>query len=132
MALDNQKPSEYVESPYKISEFDIGKPLGEGRFGHVYIARTKKDHYIIALKVLHKRQIVEENMILQLNREVEIQARLSHPNILKMHGFFWDDDKFYLILHYAAKGELFKHLRKARFFNEQVSATVSFDANCFY
>ena len=113
------------ERDWKVSDFEIGKPLGEGRFGHVYLARTKKEHYIIALKVLHKKQIIDEHMELQLNREVEIQGRLSHPNILKMHNFFWDDTKFYLILQYASNGELFRHLRKRGHYTESEAATVS-------
>ena len=37
---------------WELSDFDIGKPLGRGKFGNVYLAREKKSHYIVALKVL--------------------------------------------------------------------------------
>ena len=36
---------------WELSDFDIGKPLGRGKFGNVYLAREKKSHYIVALKV---------------------------------------------------------------------------------
>ena len=36
---------------WKLSDFDIGKPLGRGKFGNVYLAREKKSCYIVALKV---------------------------------------------------------------------------------
>ena len=45
-------------------------------------------------------------------REIEIQAHLKHENILKMHGFFSDEEKIYLILEYAPGGELFGILKK--------------------
>ncbi len=34
-----------------LSDFDIGKPLGKGKFGNVYLARERKSQYIVALKV---------------------------------------------------------------------------------
>ena len=34
-----------------LSDFDIGKPLGKGKFGSVYLAREKKSKFIVALKV---------------------------------------------------------------------------------
>lgn len=37
--------------PWRLSDFDIGKPLGKGKFGNVYLAREKKHKYIVALKV---------------------------------------------------------------------------------
>ena len=36
---------------WQLSEFDIGKPLGKGKFGNVYLAREKSSKYIVALKV---------------------------------------------------------------------------------
>lgn len=30
---------------WTLSDFDIGKPLGRGKFGHVYLAREKRVSY---------------------------------------------------------------------------------------
>lgn len=35
----------------QLSDFEIGKPLGRGKFGNVYLAREKETKYIVALKV---------------------------------------------------------------------------------
>ena len=36
---------------WSLSHFDIGRPLGKGKFGNVYLAREKESRYICALKV---------------------------------------------------------------------------------
>lgn len=46
----------------------------------------------------------------------------SHPNILRLYGYFYDSKRVYLILEYAAKGELYKHLQKHTRFNEETAA----------
>uniref|UniRef100_A0AC34QTF9 Aurora kinase n=1 Tax=Panagrolaimus sp. JU765 TaxID=591449 RepID=A0AC34QTF9_9BILA len=55
-------------------------------------------------------------------REIEIQCRLKHPNILMMFNYFSDDKKIYLMLEYALGGELYKQLQKEKFFSEEKSA----------
>ena len=40
---------------WTIDDLEIGKPLGRGKFGHVYLAREKKSKFIVALKVLYKK-----------------------------------------------------------------------------
>ena len=114
-----------------MSDFEIGKPLGKGKFGHVYLARDKKENFVVALKVLHKAQLVKDNMCHQLRREIEIQARLNHPNILKMYTYFWDDDRIYIVLEYAARGELYRILQKATRFTDCKASIVSSDC-CRY
>ena len=42
---------------WKLEDFEIGRPLGKGKFGNVYLAREKRSKYIIALKVLFKSQV---------------------------------------------------------------------------
>jgi serine/threonine protein kinase len=37
----------------------MGKPLGRGKFGHVYLARERKSKFIVALKILYKSQLVK-------------------------------------------------------------------------
>jgi hypothetical protein len=40
------------ERQWRLDDFDIGKPLGKGKFGNVYLAREKSSKYIVALKVI--------------------------------------------------------------------------------
>ncbi len=51
---------------WTIDDFEIGKPLGRGKFGHVYLAREKKSKFIVALKVLYKKQLLKSNVEHQL------------------------------------------------------------------
>jgi serine/threonine protein kinase len=39
---------------------------------------------------LFKAQLQQSNVEHQLRREVEIQAHLRHPNILRLYGYFYD------------------------------------------
>ncbi|KAK7282706.1 hypothetical protein RIF29_11691 [Crotalaria pallida] len=87
---------------WTLNDFDIGKPLGRGQFGHVYLAREKRH---------------------QLRREVEIQSHLRHPHILRLFGYFYDQKRVYLILEHAPKGELYKELQKCKYFSERRAAT---------
>lgn len=108
---------------WRLSDFDIGRPLGRGKFGNVYLAREKKSGYIVALKVLFKNQLQQSNVEHQLRREIEIQSHLRHPNILRLYGYFYDESRVYLILEYAAKGELYKELQRCGRFDEKRTAT---------
>eukprot|EP00899_Mesostigma_viride_P024297 jgi/Mesvir1/5051/Mv02252-RA.1 len=112
-----------ARSNWCLADFDVGRPLGRGKFGNVYLAREKQSKYIVALKVLFKCQLENSHVEIQLRREIEIQTHLRHPNILRMYGFFYDGDRVFLILEYAARGELYKELQKKKFFSEQRSAT---------
>lgn len=62
----------FEHKKWTIDDFEIGKPLGRGKFGHVYLAREKKSKFIVALKVLYKKQLLKSNVEHQLRREIEI------------------------------------------------------------
>lgn len=66
----------------------------------------------MALKALSKRQLIKENVINQLRREIEIHTHLRHENIMRMYGFFFDEKRIYLIMEYAAGGELYRILQE--------------------
>uniref|UniRef100_F7A0P0 Aurora kinase n=1 Tax=Ciona intestinalis TaxID=7719 RepID=F7A0P0_CIOIN len=108
---------------WSLKNFDIGKPLGRGKFGSVYLAREKKSKFIVALKVLFKSQLMKSNVEHQLRREIEIQSHLRHPHILRLYGYFHDETRVYLILEYASRGEMYKELQKQGKFTEEMSAT---------
>lgn len=113
-----------LKTTWTLEDFDVGKRLGRGKFGHVYLAREKRTKYIVALKVLYKVQLNKGNVEHQLKREIEIQSHLRHPNVLRLFGYFYDSQRVFLILEYAAKGELYAALQDAKHFDEPRSARV--------
>lgn len=107
---------------WALNDFELGKCLGKGKFGRVYLAREKQTHYIVALKILSKRQLLESRMEQQLRREIEIQSHMHHENILRLYGYFWDNKRIYLILEYTPNGEVFNELREEHRFPEPKAA----------
>ena len=44
---------------WTIDDFELGKALGHGKFGQVFLAREKKSKFIVALKILDKKQLIK-------------------------------------------------------------------------
>ena len=107
---------------WHLGMFEIGKPLGKGKFGRVYLAKTRSTGFVCALKVLHKSELQQGKVEKQVRREIEIHKNLRHPNILRFYGHFHDSKRVFLILEFAGKGELYKHLRKEHRFPEWKAA----------
>lgn len=120
---ETQPSGDEKKKQWTLECFDIGKQLGKGKFGNVYLAREKSTKFIVALKVLFKTQLNKANVEHQLRREIEIQSHLRHPHILRLYGYFHDETRVYLILEFAAKGELYKKLQAEGHFDEATTAT---------
>ncbi|KAK3995936.1 kinase-like domain-containing protein [Cladorrhinum sp. PSN332] len=118
----------YVDQPltpkqFHLGMFEIGRPLGKGKFGRVYLAKERSSNFICALKVLYKSELQHGTGVeKQVRREIEIQSNLRHPNILKLYGHFHDSKRIFLILEFAGKGELYKHLQREHRFPEWKAA----------
>ncbi|PXF45157.1 Serine/threonine-protein kinase Aurora-3 [Gracilariopsis chorda] len=104
-------PDKDERQQWTLADFRIIKELGRGKFGRVFKAKELKTGYLVALKAMQKKDIIRERQEKQVRREIEIQSQLNHPNILRLYGFFYDSTRIYLILEYAAGGELYRHLR---------------------
>lgn len=113
-------PAEPIE--WHLSMFEIGRPLGKGKFGRVYLAQEKRTGFICALKMQQKSELMQSKVEKQVRREIEIQSNLRHPNILRLYGHFYDKDRIFLIIEFAGQGELYKHLRKKGKFSESRAA----------
>ncbi|XP_008792637.4 serine/threonine-protein kinase Aurora-3-like [Phoenix dactylifera] len=108
---------------WSLADFEIGKFIGEGKFGKVYLAREKQSGYVVALKVIFKKKLEKYRFHAHLRREIEIQHGLNHPNVLRLFAWFHDATRVFLVLEFAARGELYKVLRKLHHFSERRAAT---------
>eukprot|EP00917_Polyrhabdina_sp_WS-2016_P029433 GHVP01062741.1.p2 GENE.GHVP01062741.1~~GHVP01062741.1.p2 ORF type:complete len:360 (+),score=59.18 GHVP01062741.1:1437-2516(+) len=91
---------------WSIGDFFIGRRLGEGQFGTVYLAKERRSNFLLALKAIKKSQLLMSYNEHLLRREVEIHSHLLHPNILQFYGWFTTSSRIYLMLEIAAGGEL--------------------------
>ncbi|KAJ3427421.1 aurora a [Anaeramoeba flamelloides] len=110
------------KTQWSKSDLIVGRALGKGQFGNVYLAKEKKSKEFVALKVLFKNKLREIDAEHQLKREVEVQSQLKHKNVLRMYGHYQDNVRVYLVLEYANGGELFKQLCKVKRFEEPLAA----------
>ncbi|KAI7855206.1 kinase-like domain-containing protein [Circinella umbellata] len=94
------------------NDFIVGKHLGSGRFGTVYIATEKSSDRVVALKFVNKNELQKANVIRFLKREIEIQSHLSHPNVLKLYGYFNDNEHICMVLENAPGGSLYDIAQK--------------------
>jgi serine/threonine protein kinase len=115
-ALDNALPW------FSLGDIDVGRRLGSGKFGAVYVARERRTGAIFALKVLDKMQLIKHKVEHQLRREIEIQSHCRHVNILKLFNYFHDEKRVYLMLEMAPGGELYALLQSRGTFSEARSA----------
>lgn len=62
--------------------YDIGESIGKGKFGRVKLAVHKKTNKKVAVKILKKKKMDQEDFELY-KREVEILKICQHPNIIR-------------------------------------------------
>ena len=103
---------------WQVEKHDVLKQVCRGRSNpHTPRARSK---------VAPRRELITPVPAPQLKEEVEIQARLKHPRVLRLYGYFHDEKRVYLVTELAPNGELFKLLQKEKQFDEpQVARWVS-------
>jgi len=104
VVLDNHAPV------WTLRDFDVGRKLGEGQFGAVYLARERRSGFLVALKAIKKSQLLSTFNDHLLRREIDIHSHLLHPNILQFYAWFTTKTRIYLILEIAPNGELMEQL----------------------
>jgi serine/threonine protein kinase len=65
-----------------IGNYQVLDRLGAGGMGTVFKARHRRMKRVVAIKVLSRRVEEGEKFVKRFQREVEVVARLSHPNIV--------------------------------------------------
>ena len=99
-----------LESEPEMADFNVLKELGEGSFGKVLLVQHKKTNAKYALKVVDKQHVLTEPDKSSFLREVEINYKINHPNIVKLFGHFEDNECCYLLMEYIGGGDLFSYI----------------------
>lgn len=86
---------------YKITNFEIKKRIGRGGFGLVYLAEHVNLGSQVAIKILRKQYITDEQLVERFKREARVSSQLRHPNVVQISDFGYDDTiGFYYVMEY--------------------------------
>lgn len=102
-----------------IQDFDLLHVIGKGSFGKVLQVRKKDNGRIYAMKVLNKKNILENNELEHTKTEKDILQKLIHPFLVNLNFSFQTQDRLYFIMDYVNGGELFYHLQKEHKFTPE-------------
>ncbi|KAJ6989603.1 hypothetical protein D5086_014940 [Populus alba] len=112
----NLKEFTFADLKSTTKNFKSDTLLGEGGFGKVYKGWIDERTYapsksgsgmVVAIKKLNPESM---QGFQEWQSEVNFLGRLSHPNLVKLLGYCWEDKELLLVYEFMQKGSLENHL----------------------
>ena len=97
-----------------IGDFKIGSKIGQGTFSKVCMGIHIPTGEKVAIKILPKNQIKENTDKIRIEKEINIQKKLHHQNIIHQYSVLDTEDYIYIISEYCSGGELFDYIVSKR------------------
>ncbi|GIZ98324.1 hypothetical protein TTY48_29360 [Tsukamurella sp. TY48] len=99
--------------PSRIDEYPVVRRLGAGGMGEVFLVRHPRLPRMQALKVLRTAAAPSNPASLaRFEREADILARLTHPNIVEVYDRGWWDGRPWIAMEYVAGTSVGNLLRR--------------------
>jgi serine/threonine-protein kinase len=83
------------------NRYHLLEPLGTGGMAQVYRARDQMLERFVAIKVLRPDFSGDADFQVRFRREARAAANLSHPNIVTVHDFGFDQGQLFLVMEYV-------------------------------
>jgi serine/threonine protein kinase len=99
----NDSPADHLQASLPSGSildgrFEILSFIGQGGMSVVYKARQVGMERLVAVKMLLKRLMINEDSILRFQREAVAASALDHPNIVQIYGFgVWEEQPYMAI-----------------------------------
>ncbi|HEV7569946.1 MAG TPA: protein kinase, partial [Thermoanaerobaculia bacterium] len=102
--------------PRTISRYRVGRLIGAGGMGEVYLAEDETLNRKVALKLLPVRFTRDEERVRRFQREARAASALNHPNIITIYEIGHADSVHYIATEYI-EGETLREVTAKRRLN---------------
>ncbi|KAJ3415109.1 Map microtubule affinity-regulating kinase [Chytridiales sp. JEL 0842] len=117
-----------------VGNYEIIKSIGEGSFATVKLANHRLTNHKAAVKVIDKERLPDDYSKRNIHREAQIMRELDHPNILQLFEVMETRRELFLVLEYAAGGEMLDYIvnhgrlreKEARKFMQQIVSALEY------
>ena len=100
--------------PRTISRYRVGRLIGAGGMGEVYLAEDATLNRKVALKLLPARFTRDEERVRRFQREARAASALNHPNIITIYEIGHADSVHYIATEYIEGETLRETMAKRR------------------
>ncbi|MCP4406342.1 MAG: protein kinase, partial [Gammaproteobacteria bacterium] len=98
----------------EMGPYRLATRMGLGGMAQVYRAYDSKLARFVAIKVLHHHLSQNEAFVDRFYNEAITVAKLKHPNIVRVHDYGFDRDKYYMVMELVDGDTLAKKLERRR------------------
>ena len=98
--------------PYRIRQFELREVIASGGMGTVYRSFDTTLERPVAVKLLKREMLDDQQVIESFYREARAAAGLSHTNIIHIYNFDHFDDRPYIVMELADSGSLDGRIEK--------------------
>lgn len=119
--FDDLKPlddSKYNANKF-LSQFELQELLGRGTFGKVRLATHIQSGEKVAIKILDKDKIQNNNDKTRVEREIKILKMMYHNNIIKLYTIIQTFNYIYIVMELAENRDLSIKLKLSEKFSEK-------------
>ncbi|HZE68275.1 MAG TPA: UvrD-helicase domain-containing protein [Pyrinomonadaceae bacterium] len=96
-----------------IAHYRIVEPIGAGGMGEVFKAYDKTLHRVVALKLLPREYVSQQDRRRRFLQEARAASALNHPHILTVYEVGEDDGRPYIAMEYV-EGETLRQKIRSR------------------
>lgn len=90
-----------VDESNRYGPYQVGRQLGSGGMGVVYLAEHSLLKRPCAVKVIHPDRVRDPKTLARFEREVKATAQLKHPNSIEIYDYGKNrDGTFYYVMEY--------------------------------
>ena len=84
-----EKLSDFEEVPHEDKSYFF---LGKGNFGYTEKMKSKKNGKFYAVKKIDRNPVGKQFNFIDFKRETKIMINLNHQNLIRLYGFFEDNE----------------------------------------
>lgn len=107
-----------------IQQFVLAEKLGQGAFGKVRLATHIITGEKVAIKILEKDKIFQQEDKNRIEKEIKILKMIRHPNLIQLYQVIQSPKLIYLVMEYSPGKDLFSYI--------VANKKISEDEACLY
>ncbi|WCJ59374.1 serine/threonine-protein kinase [Fontisphaera persica] len=101
-----------VMVPVRLRQFELQSIIGSGGMGTVYRAHDLMLERQVAVKLMRKELVNDNESLQNFIREARTCAALNHTNIIHVYTFDQYEDQYYLVMELADCGSMDQRIEK--------------------